>query len=152
MTQQQTTSLTKSVSSLSGNIQNQPLSPPKPILPQKLKKVNSSSCLVFKSSFQLFSFSVLFFVSFCFYFRTPVHRFQTYKTTCAVFSFFFYFHFTFTIEQNAQNLTDLVNPFSFFFIILMCNRVSRIQKVLKSRWTNVVASSIFRFLFKTSAL
>lgn len=40
MTQQQTTSITKSVSSLSGNIQIQPLSPPKPILPKKLKKVN----------------------------------------------------------------------------------------------------------------
>lgn len=36
MTLQQTTSITKSVSSL----QIQPLSPPKPILPQKLKKVN----------------------------------------------------------------------------------------------------------------
>ncbi|XP_037030161.1 neurobeachin isoform X5 [Bradysia coprophila] len=33
-----TTSITKSVSSLSGNIQTQPLSPPKPILPKKLKK------------------------------------------------------------------------------------------------------------------
>lgn len=41
MTLQQTTSITKSVSSLSGNkLQIQPLSPPKPILPQKLKKVN----------------------------------------------------------------------------------------------------------------
>lgn len=40
MTQQQTTSITKSVSSLSGNIQIQPLSPPKPILPKKLTKVN----------------------------------------------------------------------------------------------------------------
>lgn len=39
MTQQQTTSITKSVSSLSGNIQIQPLSPPKPILPKKLTKV-----------------------------------------------------------------------------------------------------------------
>ncbi|KAJ6638745.1 Protein distal antenna [Pseudolycoriella hygida] len=36
-----TTSITKSVSSLSGNIQIQPLSPPKPILPKKLtKKLN----------------------------------------------------------------------------------------------------------------
>lgn len=51
MTLQQTTSITKSVSSLSGNIQIQPLSPPKPILPKKLKKVN----FYFKLSPILFS-------------------------------------------------------------------------------------------------